>query len=156
MGLDANLKNITSGEMIILSYKSIKLDKIVCDGLDKLRVHRPDLGDNTYEKTYSVVVMDLIKNECSEVCPDGSCVITDEEYAYLLWSKLELEALNMDIIVVEWNERNPIGTKVDVTLDDGTVKQTKTRSVAWLASGTPVVMLVGCRGGYMLSRVQAV
>lgn len=139
-----------------MSYKSIKLDKIVCDGLDKLRVHRPDLGDNTYEKTYSVVVMDLIKNECSEVCPDGSCVITDEEYAYLLWSKLELEALNMDIIVVEWNERNPIGTKVDVTLDDGAVKQTKTRSVAWLASGTPVVMVEGISGGYSLSRVQAV
>jgi hypothetical protein len=137
-------------------YKSIKLLRSVTDKLDELRVHRPDLGDNTYEKTYSVVVMDLIKIECSEVCLVGSCVITDEEYADLLRSKLELEALNMDTIVIGWNERNPIGTKVDVTLDDGTVKQTKTRSVAWLASGTPVVMLVGCRGGYMLSRVRAV
>jgi hypothetical protein len=139
--------------MIILSYKSIKLAKTVCDELDKLRVHRPDIGENVYEKTYSVVVMDSIKNRYSEGCPVGSCVITEEEYADLTRSRLELEAINMDIVVVEWNERNPIGTEVTVTLDDGAVKQTKTRSEAWLASGTPVVMVEGISGGYMLSRV---
>ena len=58
-----------------------------------------------------------------------------------------------DWIVNEWNKCNPIGTDVTVTLDDRSVKQTKTHSPAWLASGTPVVMVEGIRGGYLLNRV---
>lgn len=58
--------------------------------------------------------------------------------------------------IVEWNEKNPIGTAVNVTMDDKSVKQTKTRSEAWILCGTPVVLLKGISGGYMLSRVEVV
>ena len=106
-----------------MSFGTIKISKSVYNELNKLRVHRPDIDENVYEKTFSVVIMDLIKNR--------------------------------DIVVNEWNERNPIGTEVAVALDDGSIKQTKTRSEAWLASGTPVVMVEGIQGGYLLSRVTA-
>lgn len=47
----------------------------------------------------------------------------------------------------------PSGTKVTVTLDDGSEWQTRTRSEAWaLGSGAPVVLLEGKTGGYSLER----
>ena len=53
-----------------------------------------------------------------------------------------------------WSIQHPVGTTVDVELDDGSVLQTTTRSVAWtLGDGTAVVMVEGIRGGYRLSRV---
>lgn len=61
-----------------------------------------------------------------------------------------------DMVVADWNKRNPMGTEVNVTLDDRSVKQTKTRSVAWVLCGEPVVQLDGMSGGYMLSRVEAI
>lgn len=53
-----------------------------------------------------------------------------------------------------WNTNYPSGTPVEVTLDDESQWKTKTRSKAWaLGDGTPVVMLEGKTGGYLLSRV---
>jgi len=54
----------------------------------------------------------------------------------------------------EWNELHKVGTPVRVTLDDGRVWYTRTRSEAWnLGHGQPVVMLEGKSGGYSLARV---
>lgn len=48
----------------------------------------------------------------------------------------------------------PSGTRVQVTLDDGSSWQTKTRSEPWrLASGHWVVLIEGRVGGYSLDRV---
>lgn len=104
-----------------MAFGTIKISDNVYNELNKLRVRRPDIGENVYEKTFSVIIMDLIKNR--------------------------------DIVVNEWNERNPIGTEVTVVLDDGSVKQTKTRSEAWIVSGTPVVMVEGIQGSCLLSRI---
>lgn len=54
----------------------------------------------------------------------------------------------------EWNEKHRPGIGVLVTLDDGKLWHTKTRSEAWeLGHGQPVVMLEGKAGGYDLQRV---
>lgn len=51
--------------------------------------------------------------------------------------------------------RHNVGTPVLVTLDDGKLWQTKTRSEAWvLGDHTAVVMLEGKSGGYLLERVR--
>lgn len=48
---------------------------------------------------------------------------------------------------------DPIGTAVAVTLDNGQVWMTKTRSEMWaVGSGDIVVMLEGKSGGYLASR----
>lgn len=48
----------------------------------------------------------------------------------------------------------PVGTLVSVTKDDGSRVVTKTRSNPWkLGGGTPVVMVEGISGGYLLTRV---
>ena len=53
-----------------------------------------------------------------------------------------------------FNERYPVGTRVSVRRDDGTIARTKTRSRAWVLAGVcPVVMVEGIRGAYLLSRV---
>lgn len=57
----------------------------------------------------------------------------------------------------EWNDENPVGTSVKVTLDNGTVHRTKTKSDAQLMGGhTAVVWLEDIAGAYTLSRVTAV
>lgn len=54
-----------------------------------------------------------------------------------------------------WNNNYPEGTRVTVTRDDGSTFKTATKSLAWpLGDGTPVVMLQGISGGYLLNRVQ--
>lgn len=54
-----------------------------------------------------------------------------------------------------WNQHRPTGTKVEVRLDDGSIRNTTTRSEAWLMGGhTAVIMLEGISGGYMLERVR--
>lgn len=57
----------------------------------------------------------------------------------------------------EWmvaNWKYPEGTLVSVELDDGTVKETRTRSMPWLVGDScPVILLEGITGGYALSRV---
>jgi hypothetical protein len=60
-------------------------------------------------------------------------------------------------LVAEWNAACPVGTAVTVTRDNGTVEHTRTRSVAWqLPSGSPLVLLEGIAGGYLLTRVQRI
>jgi hypothetical protein len=59
--------------------------------------------------------------------------------------------------VREWNARHPVGTLVDVTMDDGTVKRTRTIDEASMLGGhSAVAWLAGFSGCYMLSRVKAV
>jgi hypothetical protein len=56
--------------------------------------------------------------------------------------------------VAAFNRSCPVGTHVAVVRDDGSVLETKTRSEAWLVGdGTPVVMVEGISGGYLLERV---
>jgi len=51
----------------------------------------------------------------------------------------------------------PVGTQVEVTRDNGEVLLTKTRSEPWkLAEGTPVILVEGIAGGYLLTRVRPV
>lgn len=58
-------------------------------------------------------------------------------------------------LVADWNRQNPIGIKVAMTKDDGSVHLTTTRSQAELLSGhTPVIWLDGVRGCYLLDRVK--
>lgn len=60
-----------------------------------------------------------------------------------------------DVALVDaWNAKNPPGTPVVVTKDDGTNYSTKTRSYAELLGGhTPVVWLAGRSGCVGLDRV---
>lgn len=54
----------------------------------------------------------------------------------------------------KWNAAHKVGIGVLVKLDGGKLWHTKTRSEAWdLGGHTPVVMLEGRTGGYLLSRV---
>lgn len=63
--------------------------------------------------------------------------------------------MSNESVVQEWNEKYPPGTEVELTNDDGDIERTKTRSIAWLlGSGTPVVMVEGRRGGYLLERIK--
>lgn len=56
----------------------------------------------------------------------------------------------------EWNAAHPVGTRVGLTLDDGTSITTSTRSEAWcLGDGTAVILVNGKTGGWLLSRVFA-
>jgi len=51
----------------------------------------------------------------------------------------------------------PVGTSVEVTRDLGDKFVTKTRSMPWkLGNGTPVIMVEGISGGYLLTRVRPV
>ncbi|GAB63083.1 MAG: hypothetical protein DWB56_06820 [Candidatus Jettenia sp.] len=60
-------------------------------------------------------------------------------------------------IIDDWNRNNPLGTVVDLILDNGKVKRTKTRSMAELLSGyRPVIWLDGVTGCYALERVKAI
>jgi hypothetical protein len=53
-----------------------------------------------------------------------------------------------------WNLKCAPGARVAVSLDDGSIWETTTRSVAWnLGDGTAVVLLSGKAGGYLLARV---
>ena len=53
-----------------------------------------------------------------------------------------------------WNRFVRVGDDVDVTLDDGSKRRTKTRSEAWVAAGgMALVQVEGIGGGFRLSRV---
>lgn len=59
--------------------------------------------------------------------------------------------------VDDWNRAHQVGIEVEYRLDDGAVKQTRTRSEAWVLSGhTAVIMLDGVAGCYALHRVTAI
>lgn len=56
----------------------------------------------------------------------------------------------------DW-QANPVpnGAAVEVTKDDGSILLTKTRSQPWIsASATPVILVEGISGGYLLTRVR--
>lgn len=53
-----------------------------------------------------------------------------------------------------FNKQFPIGTPVNVRLDDGTLKETNIRSEAWTMGGhSNVVKVDGIAGGYMIERI---
>jgi hypothetical protein len=59
--------------------------------------------------------------------------------------------------VEHWNQQNPPGTPVVLVDDFGERHETKTRSPAWVLGGhTPVVMVEGRSGGYLLDRITPV
>lgn len=60
--------------------------------------------------------------------------------------------------VDDWCEKNDTGAIVDVTKDDGSVLRTTTRSSAFLSGDqeTPVIMLKGIAGWYLLERVKRI
>jgi hypothetical protein len=65
--------------------------------------------------------------------------------------------MNPEAAVQAWNRCNRVGDHVEVTLDDGTTKQTETRSQAWVMGGhSAMVMLEGVSGAYALHRVRPV
>lgn len=47
----------------MVEYVTMKVTKLVYDELDKLRVPRPDIGPNCHEKSFSVVLMDLVHKD---------------------------------------------------------------------------------------------
>ena len=57
--------------------------------------------------------------------------------------------------IAAWNAHRPIGTEVQVMLDDDTIRTTKTRSEAWVMGGhSAVILLEGISGAYSLDRVK--
>jgi hypothetical protein len=70
-------------------------------------------------------------------------------------TKRELEKKLNEQAVDLWNLKCAPGARVAVSLDDGSIWETTTRSVAWnLGDGTAVVLLSGKAGGYLLERVK--
>lgn len=56
-----------------------------------------------------------------------------------------------------WNRNNDVGTNVNVKMDSGEIRKTKTRSAAQVLSGhSAVIWLEGITGCYLLDRVRAV
>ncbi len=54
-----------------------------------------------------------------------------------------------------FNASCPVGIAVSVRRDDGSVLWTTTRSEAWILGGhTPVIMVKGISGAYLLERVK--
>lgn len=54
-----------------------------------------------------------------------------------------------------WNREHPSGTDVDVTMEDGSIRPTKTRSQAFvLGTHTASVWVIGVIGPCLLSRVK--
>jgi adenylosuccinate lyase len=50
--------------------------------------------------------------------------------------------------VAAWNAANPIGTAVKYRTDLGKIKETVTRSAAWVTSGPVAVIMLEDRSGY--------
>ena len=61
-------------------------------------------------------------------------------------------AAELQRVVDAWNRLWPVGTVVDLRMDSGEVRRTKTRSAAQVLSGhTAVIWLEGVSGCYALS-----
>lgn len=59
--------------------------------------------------------------------------------------------------VDKWNASYPVGQKVKLTMDNGEVRETTTRSPAEVLSGhTAVCWFVGVTGCYLLDRAEIV
>ena len=57
--------------------------------------------------------------------------------------------------IEDWNNQNGPGSEVTLTDDFGVEHRTRTRSVAWLVGGRPLVLVEGRTGGYDLRRIRA-
>ncbi len=55
-----------------------------------------------------------------------------------------------------WNDSHPIGQWVDLRMDDGTTRRTKTYAKAQVMCGVAVGWFIGIRGAYLLSRATPV
>lgn len=65
-------------------------------------------------------------------------------------------ATKNELLVENFNLKNPVGAKVIVTKDDGSKQETITTSEAYILGGhTPVIHMEGIRGCYALDRVKA-
>lgn len=64
-----------------------------------------------------------------------------------------MQRVNDAEIALARNWNVPVGTEVDVAMDDGTVRRTTVLSVPWMVGGTAVIKLDGISGGYRLTRV---
>lgn len=65
-----------------------------------------------------------------------------------------IDPLTAAVTAPAWNARYPVGVRVTVLMDDGTILRTRTRTPAWtLGDGAPVVSVEGITGGYDLARV---
>jgi len=61
-----------------------------------------------------------------------------------------------ELLVENWNLKHPIGTLVNLRMDNGTEKITKTRHEAYVAaSGHAVCFFEGVSGYYLLDRATA-
>jgi len=67
--------------------------------------------------------------------------------------KLQKKALED---VAKWNRERPVGQWVQLRLDDGTTRRTKTYAPAEVIGMTAVGWFVGIRGAYLLSRATPV
>lgn len=64
-------------------------------------------------------------------------------------------ARKLAVAIAEFNASVEIGAAVDVTLDDGSVLRTRTRSEAQILGGhTAVIWVDGIGGAYLLDRVK--
>jgi hypothetical protein len=70
--------------------------------------------------------------------------------------KMETMIKNAQKKVDKFNGICDVGQDVKVKLDDGSIKETVTKSEAEVMSGTAVVWLKGIRGSYLLERVKPV
>jgi len=65
--------------------------------------------------------------------------------------------VSLELQCEQWNRTHPVGSRVDVRLDSGEVRETVTRSAAEVLSGhSAVIWLKGITGCYLLDRVRAV
>jgi hypothetical protein len=58
--------------------------------------------------------------------------------------------------VDNWNKKHPVGQWVDLRMDDGTVRRTRTYAKASLMCNIAVGWFIGICGCYMLSRATPV
>lgn len=62
----------------------------------------------------------------------------------------------LELGVENWNLKHAVGCAVTVRMDNGEIRQTRTRSAAQVLSGhSAVIWLEGISGCYLLSRVSA-
>lgn len=67
---------------------------------------------------------------------------------------MRIYELEQELMIEKW--RYPVDIEVDVTLDDGTIWRTKTRSQPWIPCGSALILLEGKAGGYLLERCKPV
>ena len=74
------------------------------------------------------------------------------------WERKQQEQRRIAALEAEnWNFKHPVGTAVLLRKDSGEIKETKTRSEAYVSeSGSAVCFFEGVSGYYLLNRATAV